>query len=170
MIPLYDDNPTRSVAYVTLGLIAINVLVFFYELSLSQDALRDFVHHYGVIPVRLTSETHPNAYPTLLTSMFLHGSLMHLLGNMLYLWIFGNNIEDACGRGRFLVFYLLTGLAAAAMQIFLHPHSDVPMIGASGAVSGVLGAYLVLHPHARVICLFVWGLVTTLNLPAMAVL
>lgn len=153
MIPLYDDNPTRSPAYVTVAFIALNVLVFFYEISLHPVDLREFVHGYGVIPVRVTSDPTADAYLTVVTSMFLHGGWMHLIGNMLYLWIFGNNVEDACGHGRFIVFYLLAGVAAAATQIFLHPNSTVPMIGASGAVSGVLGAYLMLYPRARVLVL-----------------
>lgn len=171
MIPLYDDNPTRSVAYVTIGLIVLNTLVFLYELSLPPAELRAFIHQYGVTPVRLTAAGTAPIHPSLLTSMFLHGGWMHLLGNMLYLWIFGNNIEDACGRVRFLFFYLLTGLAAAATQIFIHPESDIPMIGASGAVSGVLGGYLLLYPRARVLVLVpIFIFIKFLYVPAIVLL
>jgi len=158
MIPLYDDNPTVRTPYLTVGLIGLCVLIFFWQLSLGPQGFQAAVYSFGFIPgvlfveeVRLHPELAVVPAPlTLFTSMFLHGGIMHLLGNMLYLWVFGNNIEDACGHGRFIVFYLLCGLVAAFAQAVPDPGSQIPMIGASGAISGVLGAYLVLFPHARV--------------------
>jgi membrane associated rhomboid family serine protease len=152
MIPLHDDNPTRRVAFVTVGLIVVNVLVFLYELTLPSTAqINAFFADFALIPATVSQAVTPGAYGTVFTSMFLHGGWMHLIGNMLYLWVFGNNIEDAAGHFRFLVFYLLCGAAAAAAQVAISPHSTVPMVGASGAVSGVLGAYLLLYPRARVL-------------------
>lgn len=157
MIPLRDDNPTRSVAVVTLTLIAANILVFVHEWRLGLDALELFIQRYGLIPALLTHGGGWQDYGTVVSSMFLHGGLLHLAGNMLYLWIFGNNIEEAVGHGRFVLFYLLCGVGAAAAQIAVEPLSTVPMIGASGAVSGVLGAYLLLYPRARVLVLIpIW--------------
>lgn len=177
LIPIKDENPTVGAPVLTVGFIAICVLVFLYQLVLPGRAGEAFVLGYGMIPAVLfgTAELAPgiptvDPWMTVLTSMFLHGGVLHLAGNMVYLWVFGNNIEDAMGHGRFFVFYLLCGIAAALTQAYVEPTSQLPMIGASGAVSGVLGAYLVLHPHARVTTLFWYGLVTTFNLPAMAVL
>lgn len=175
MIPLRDDNPTRSTPFLTVVLIAANVLVYLYEMTLPPDALRAFVMQLGVIPSELTvggggGSDLPFA-ATLFTSMFLHGSLMHLAGNMLYLWIFGNNIEDSAGPVRYLIFYLACGVAAAATQIAASPRSDVPMIGASGAIAGVLGAYAVLFPHARVLTLVpIFIIIRLVYLPAIVVL
>lgn len=157
MIPLHDDNPVRITPYLTIGLILACVLVFFWQLSLGQ-AEAHLVLALGLIPAVLfdlrqlppeLSLVPPVA--TVFTSMFLHGGWMHLIGNMLYLWIFGNNIEEAMGRLRFIVFYLVCGVAAALAQALPDPASTIPMIGASGAISGVLGAYLLLYPHARVL-------------------
>jgi membrane associated rhomboid family serine protease len=153
MIPLHDDNPTRSVAFLTILLIVANVAVFLYQLSLPRAAIEAFFASFALTPAHLTGSATPHAYGTVLTSMFLHGGLMHLLGNMLYLWVFGNNIEDACGHFRFLLFYVLSGVGAAAAQIAVNPDSQIPMVGASGAVSGILGAYLLLYPRARVLVL-----------------
>ncbi|NQU11559.1 rhomboid family intramembrane serine protease [bacterium] len=154
MIPIRDENPTRTTAYFTVGLIVINVLVFLYELALPGPAhLEAFVADFALVPVALTQGPTVADYGTIFTSMFLHGGLAHLLGNMLYLWIFGNNIEDACGHRRFLVFYFACGVAAAAAQVAVNPGSTVPMVGASGAISGVLGAYVLLYPRARVLVL-----------------
>ena len=162
MIPLRDDIPTKSFPFITVLLIAANIAVFFTQLSQGAGG-GEFVHTLGVVPVEITrgidSGTGREVTPelTLFTSMFLHGGFLHLGGNMLFLWIFGNNVEDSTGPVRFLLFYFLAGLAAAATHIALHPDSRVPMIGASGAVSGVLGAYFLLYPRARVLTLIFFG-------------
>ncbi len=160
MLPLRDENPLRGTPYVTYGLIALNVLAFLYELSLGRNVDLLF-QQLGVIPYEFTHFTDigpPTLFPwNLLTSMFLHGGWMHLLGNMLYLWIFGDNVELTFGHLRYLLFYLASGLAAALTQILVNWNSPVPMIGASGAISGVLGAYLVFFPGARILTLVVFG-------------
>lgn len=152
MIPLRDENPTVLLPLVTVTLIAANAAVFLYELSLDPRLLEAFIYRMGMVPASVLESRVPGAggYYTVLSSMFLHGGWMHIIGNMLYLWIFGNNIEDSMGHVRFVFFYLLTGIAAAATHLAFNPTSIVPTIGASGAVSGVLGAYLVLFPHARI--------------------
>jgi membrane associated rhomboid family serine protease len=178
MIPLYDENPTERKPVLTVGLIVACVLVFLWHASLGEREGMRMVYALGLIPAVLLGEaTLPAAAAlvppevTLVTSMFLHGGWMHLIGNMLYLWIFGNNIEDTLGRPRFALFYLGSGLAAAAAQIAVDPASTIPMIGASGAISGVLGAYLVLHPFARVVVLVPLGWFLYLaRLPAFVVL
>jgi membrane associated rhomboid family serine protease len=164
MIPLHDDNPTRLRPIVTIVLIAVCALAFIWQLSLGEQGFELAVRALGVTPATLIGHQHlpPELYlvppaATLISSMFLHGGWMHIVGNMLYLWIFGNNVEDAMGHVRFTVFYLLCGLAAALAQAVLTPASAVPMIGASGAISGVLGAYLLLYPHARVLTLIPLG-------------
>ncbi|MBI4381054.1 MAG: rhomboid family intramembrane serine protease [candidate division NC10 bacterium] len=162
MIPLRDNIPSSRTPIITVGLIVINVLVYLNQLTLPPRAAVRFVYLYGLIPFEITEGQlliqHPvPLYGTILTSMFVHGGLFHLAGNMLYLWIFGDNVEDRLGRFRFLLFYLLSGLAAAAAQILSDPHSQIPMVGASGAISGVLGAYLLLYPHARVVTLVFFG-------------
>jgi membrane associated rhomboid family serine protease len=164
MIPLRDDNPTSITPVVTIGLIAINVLVFFYQVSLGPREEELLVYQYGSIPaVVFGSRQLPSdiqAIPptfSLITSMFLHGGFMHLAGNMLYLWIFGNNIEDAMSHIRYVLFYLVTGIAASLAHAFTNPGSTVPAIGASGAISGVLGAYLLLYPRAQVLVLIPLG-------------
>ena len=146
MIPLRDVIPSRTTPYITVTLIILNALAWFYELALPRDVLPLFLQIYGVVPADFN-------FPSLITSMFLHGSWSHIIGNMLYLWIFGDNIEDRLGHGRFLVFYLLAGVAAAFGQIAMDPYSTLPTIGASGAVAGVMGAYIVLYPHSRVLTL-----------------
>ncbi|HXH11403.1 MAG TPA: rhomboid family intramembrane serine protease [Alphaproteobacteria bacterium] len=154
MIPLRDTIPSSSYPFVTVGLITLNVLAFFYELSLGRE-LELFIFRYGAVPLRFFAadvSIVERLFP-LFTSMFLHGGWVHLLGNMLYLWIFGDNIEDRLGHARFLLFYLLCGLAAALAQIYLNPTSRIPMVGASGAIAGVLGGYLLLFPHSRVLAL-----------------
>lgn len=159
MIPIRDDNPTTITPVVTVGLLAANILVFIYQLSLGGQG-NAFVHVFGAVPAALFGGESLSSVPptlTLLTSMFLHGGVMHVGGNMLYLWIFGNNIEDVMGHGRFVVFYLLCGVAAAYAHAVTDPGSLVPMIGASGAISGVLGAYLLLFPRARVLTLIPFG-------------
>jgi rhomboid family protein len=183
MFPLKDDLPTRSTPFVTVGLIALNVVAFLYQLSLqtggSQEGVRAaeaFVMEFGLVPCRLTGACPtvadlPSPVLTIFTSMFLHGGLFHIAGNMLYLWIFGNNVEDTLGHGRFLCFYLAAGVAAAATQTLAGPGSHVPMIGASGAISGVLGAYILLFPHANVLTLVVFGFFWRLvRIPALIVL
>ncbi|MCZ6878352.1 MAG: rhomboid family intramembrane serine protease [Acidobacteria bacterium] len=164
MIPLRDDNPTTIVPVMTVGLIVLNVLVFFYQISLGPRGGELFVYQFGAIPsVIFGSQTLPSelvAIPasfSIFTSMFLHGGYMHLIGNMLYLWIFGNNIEDAMSHGRFVVFYLLTGVVASMSHFLTDVTSEIPTIGASGAISGVLGAYILLYPRARVLVLIPLG-------------
>ena len=176
MIPLKDNIPTRRLPVVTIGLIVLNVLVYLRTMTLGEKAFVQFLHLYGLIPVELTQGEalvlHPvPLYATVFTSMFVHGGLFHIAGNMLYLWIFGNNVEDSMDRLRFLLFYLLSGLAAAFAQIAVTPHSKIPMVGASGAVSGVLGAYLLLYPHARVATLISFGwFIRLVEVPALFVL
>ncbi|HXU87596.1 MAG TPA: rhomboid family intramembrane serine protease [Methylomirabilota bacterium] len=182
MIPLKDDVPSRSLPIVTIVLIALNVAAYVYQLSLGlavdqsgRAAAEAFVFEFGATPCRLTGTCDrgdfPSPYVTVFTSMFLHGSPLHIAGNMLYLWIFGDNVEDTLGHGRFLLFYLLSGVAAAAGQTITSPTSTVPMIGASGAVSGVLGAYLLLFPYATILTLMIFGFfVRSVHIPAVIVL
>jgi rhomboid family protein len=183
MLPLKDDVPSRTFPLVTVALIALNAGVFLYQASLAMGpepgaahAAQALVAEFGVTPCRLTGrcplvDEFPAPSVTVFTAMFLHGGLFHIAGNMLYLWIFGNNVEDALGHGRFLLFYLLSGVAAAGLQTLVAPQSSIPMIGASGAVSGVLGAYLVLFPYARVLVLLVFGFFARLvYVPAVIVL
>jgi membrane associated rhomboid family serine protease len=167
MIPLHDDNPTERTPAVTIACIAACILVFLYQASLPVGPDSAFVFQYGAIPALLfgqaglpeMSVTIP-AYATLITSMFLHGGWMHLIGNMLYLWVFGNNIEDVMGHVRYVAFYLSCGILAALSHALTDPSSPVPMVGASGAISGVLGAYVLLFPRARVLVMMP-GLGTT---------
>jgi membrane associated rhomboid family serine protease len=148
MLPLYDDQPIKRFPFVTIFLIALNVLVFTgWQLNVGMDKS---VALGGLVPATLLHAPTPEHCERIVTAMFLHGGWLHLVGNMWFLWIFGNNIEDATGSLRFLLFYLLCGIAAAMAHIFFAPHSHTPMIGASGAISGVLGAYLVLHPRAAI--------------------
>jgi rhomboid family protein len=177
MIPLRDDNPVRNRPVVTIAIIVLCTLVFLWQLSLPPNAAQASVYLLGFIPALLFGNATLDGAQwvptpaTLFTSMFLHGSLLHLGGNMLYLWIFGDNIEDRMGRGRFLVFFLLCGVVAALAQGIMDPRSTVPMIGASGAISGVLGAYLLLYPRARVLALLPLPfLFYTVRVPALVVL
>jgi membrane associated rhomboid family serine protease len=158
MIPLRDDRPPRTFAFATVAIVAANAAVFWHELSLGSPSRLDaFFAAFALTPADLTQAPSPDTYRTVLTSMFLHGGWAHILGNMLFLWIFGRNVEDSIGHFKFIVFYLLCGVAAAGTQVALSPDSTVPMIGASGAISGVLGAYLLLFPRARVLVLFpIW--------------
>ncbi len=160
MIPLRDINQTRTFPAVTVALVFFNAVSFVYQLSLgSGPQLTGFFYQYGLVPYALFSFRYWQEVGLVLglapfvTSMFLHGGWMHFLGNMLYLWVFGDNIEDRLGHARFLLFYLICGFLAALLQIAVLPGSRIPMIGASGAISGVLGAYLVLFPGARVLTL-----------------
>ena len=176
MIPLRDINPTERFAVITFILIVLNIAVFVYELTLGPIRGETFLVSFGLIPKRLF---YPEAVingmipatATLFTSMFLHGGWLHLSGNMLYLWIFGNNVEDDTGRVRFIFFYVLCGLFAAFAHAFMDRSSLTPMIGASGAISGVLGAYVLLYPRARVVTLVMFGFyIRTVEVPAMIVL
>src|SRR5918993_4523954 len=146
MIPLRDVIPTRTWPVVTVTLIVLNALVFVHEQTHGRHALELFVREWGLVPVDF-------AWDRVVTSMFLHGGWAHIGGNMLYLWIFGDNVEDRLGHGRYLVFYLLCGVAAALAQTAMVPDSILPMVGASGAIAGVMGAYLVLYPRSRIVTL-----------------
>ena len=146
MIPLRDVIPSRTFPVLTITLIGLNAIGWLYELTLSPRELALFLRDFGVVPAYF-------APPTLISSMFLHGSWSHVLGNMWYLWIFGDNVEDRLGHGRFLIFYLLCGAGAVLGQVAIDPQSTLPVIGASGAIAGVMGAYFVLYPHSRVLTL-----------------
>ncbi len=166
MLPLSDENPTHNFPLLTIGFIAINILVFFQEVVGPADMASVF-NTYGLIPYKLTNAPIQN-YPNFFTSMFLHGGIMHLAGNMLYLWIFGNNIEDVLGKVRFVMFYFLCGIIAALSHVFADVNSQIPMVGASGAISGILGAYLVLFPQAKVKTLVFLGFfITIARIPAL---
>jgi len=171
MIPIRDINPTRRFPMVTVILIVLNVIVFVFELMLPSESMLDsFAYTWGLVPYELM-QLDLWAIMTVFTSMFLHGGFMHLASNMLYLWIFGDNIEFALGSFRFIIFYLLCGIGAALGQVLIDPISTVPMIGASGAISGVLGAYLLLYPRAEVETLVFLGyFVRLIRLPALVVL
>lgn len=170
MFPLYDENPTRITPYITYGLIGINVLVFLHELRLSDGQLDQFLQLYAVIPRQLTR--FPNSeWVTLFTSQFLHGGWWHLGSNMLYLWVFGNNIEDRMGHFKYLIFYLTCGALAALCQWVIGIDSTIPSLGASGAISGILGAYLIRFPQTQVVTLvFLFFFVTTIRLPALVLI
>jgi membrane associated rhomboid family serine protease len=182
MLPLKDDVPSRSFPLFTVLLIAANAAAFLYQLSLEMGATGPaggaataFVMEFGAVPCRLTGLCPTGEFPaplvTVFTSMFLHGGLFHLAGNMLYLWIFGDNVEDTLGHLRFLLLYLLAGMGAAAAQTVMSPASRIPMVGASGAISGVLGAYLFLFPHASVLTLITFGFfIRFVHVPAVIVL
>ncbi len=189
MIPYKDDNPTELTPLVTVGIIALNALAWILVQGMgSTDAVASSVCRYGLIPAELTGGAPVEAlkeraaglhcviatvphWGRVLTSMFMHGGWFHLIGNMWFLWVFGNNIEDSMGHARFVVFYLLCGIIAAAAQTAVDPHSVVPMIGASGAISGVLGGYILLYPRVRVHTLITFGFfVTTVALPAYVML
>jgi membrane associated rhomboid family serine protease len=171
MIPLRDSTRSLSSPLVVYLIIATCVVVFLYTQSLGGAATERFYLTYGAIPAAVTAGAWPAAALGLVTSMFLHGSWLHLGGNMLYLWVFGDNIEDAMGHGRFVVFYLLTGVVAALAHILVQPSSQVPLVGASGAIAGVLGGYLVLYPHARIQSLLILGWFWRVaELPALLVL
>jgi len=178
MIPLHDDNPTRLFPLFTLLLIAACILAYLWQRSLGPQGFNAVVISLGVIPAVLLDKAQLPAElalipaeATVFTSMFLHGGIMHLAGNILYLWIFGNNVEDAMGHLRFLLFYLLCGVAAVAGQTLQNPDSQLPMVGASGAISGVLGAYLLLYPRARVLVLIPLGFfLQVIRMPAGLVL
>ena len=165
MIPLNDDNRGRqSTAWVNYALIAVNVLVFLYELALGNNGLNTFFARWGATPAEITAG---HAWYTLLTCMFLHGGWLHIGGNMLFLWVFGDNVEDVMGHVSYLIFYLLVGVLASLSQIVIDPHSTIVTIGASGAISGVLAAYMVLFPKGRIMSLIFLGIfITRVFLPA----
>ena len=164
MFPLRDVIPSRTTPFVTIALIALNALAWFFEISMSEDQLSDFLRVWGVVPGAFVPLT-------LLSSMFLHGGWWHVIGNMWFLWIFGDNVEDRMGHGRYIVFYLLCGVVASVGQILINSTSMVPTIGASGAIAGVMGAYIVLYPKSRVLTLVTlivfWEVI---ELPAVALL
>ena len=176
MIPLRDENPTRTTPYIVYALIAINVLVYLYN-----GGLGAYTHNplagFELVPAELLTgkdfgaPTPVAPWVTIFTSMFLHANLLHVGGNMLYLWIFGNNIEDVLGHFKFLVFYLIAGVAAALAQVYANPSATIPMVGASGAIAGVLGAYLILFPRARITSVvFLFFFIQVVALPASLVL
>lgn len=173
MIPYKDDNPTYSFPSVTIGIIVLNIIVFFLEAT-SSSGMQRITYQYGAIPENLvTFEKQQPIHPalTIFSSMFMHGGLFHLGGNMLYLWIFGNNIEDKLGHIRFLIFYLFCGIVASYSHALTNVHSTIPMIGASGAVSGILGSYLLLFPRAHVhTLLFLGFFITIVRIPALIVI
>jgi membrane associated rhomboid family serine protease len=164
MIPLRDSQRSNSTPVITIGLIVVNVLAFLYQTSLDRFSLNHVIMEYGVVPSRLQ-------LTSLVTSMFLHGGWMHLIGNMWFLWIYGDNVEDILGHAKYLIFYLACGVAAALAHVALNGDSRVPTIGASGAIAGVMGAYMVKFPRARIITLiFLFVFVTTIEIPAYAIL
>jgi len=173
VIPYKDDNPTTTFPFVTIGIIVLNIVVFLYQIT-SPSGTERLVFAYGAIPHYIISfdkvqPIHPVL--TVFTAMFMHGGIFHLAGNMLYLWIFGNNIEDKLGHVRFIVFYIFCGITAAYAHAITDPQSLIPMVGASGAISGVLGAYMLLFPRALVHTLVFLGFfVTVVKIPALIVI
>ena len=166
MFPLYDTLRSRRFPLVNWMLIILNGLAFYYELKLGEAGLKSFVHTWGLIPLQLISNP-AETWITIFTSMFLHGGWFHILSNMWILVIFGDNIEDRMGGGRYLIFYLLSGIVAALLQAYIFPQSDMPMIGASGAIAGVLGAFLILFPRARIASIVpIFFLFTLVEIPA----
>ncbi|MBI3967100.1 MAG: rhomboid family intramembrane serine protease [Chloroflexi bacterium] len=178
MIPLSDYAGFRKrFPIITVGLVAVNVLVFIYQLSLPQRTLVAFIQSYGAVPYELARGVDvppfgPNPiYVTVFTSMFMHGGWLHIGSNMLYLWVFGDNVEDSMGHPKYFVFYLVCGVAAVAAQTFVDVSSRIPSVGASGAIAGVLGAYIFLHPQARVKVLVILGIfITVTELPSLIVI
>lgn len=164
MIPLRDSQPSHSFPVVTIGIIAVNVLAFLYEVSLDRFSLNAFLMVHGIVPARFE-------FSDVFVSMFLHGGWLHLIGNMWFLWIFGDNVEDILGHGKYALFYLACGAVAALAHVLFNPESRVPTVGASGAIAGVMGAYLVKFPHSRIVTLvpfFVF--LTTVEIPAAIIL
>ena len=164
MIPLKDDNPTSQRPIVTYVIIGICVIFFLMQLGSQSYRTGQLFYSYGLIPSVLMGHNQlPQdlyvipSYLTIFSSMFMHGGFMHLIGNMLYMWIFADNIEDALGKKKFIIFYLMSGIGAAMTQVFIDTSSQVPMVGASGAIGGILGAYLVNHPNAKVLVLIPFG-------------
>ena len=167
MFPLKDDNPTQTKPIVTIALISSCIILFLYQLSINELQNYKFILKYGMVPRDLFYNSNLFEPLTICSSMFLHGGILHLLGNMLFLWIYGNNIEDSMGHTKFFFFYILCGIAAALAQALISPFSNIPMIGASGAVSGILSAYLLLFPRAKVSTLvFIFFFITVIRIPA----
>ena len=174
MVPLRDDNPTQITPYVTYGLVAANILVFLYELTLTPPQLEAFFRTWAVVPRELSASfagdlvmSGPPEWITLLTSQFLHGGFLHVAGNMLFLWIFGNNVEDRLGHIKYLFFYLAAGALAVLTQWYFGSNSSIPSLGASGAIAGVMGAYILRYPQAKVLTLLPLGFfITTVRVPA----
>jgi membrane associated rhomboid family serine protease len=164
MFPLRDTQPSYSKPVVTVLLIVVNILVFLFEFSLDPYSRNAFIAYYGLVPDHFQ-------FSSILTSMFLHGGWLHVLGNMWFLWIFGDNIEDILGHGKYLLFYLLCGVAAGLTHVFFNPFSRVPTVGASGAIAGVMGAYMIKFPHARILSLVTIVIFfTTFEVPAWVML
>jgi len=164
MFPIGDENRgIRSRPYVNYAIIAINIVVFLYQLTLTQPDLERFIRDWGAVPAEIS---HGNNLITLITSMFMHGGWLHIAGNMLFLWVFGDNIEDTMGHVKYLIFYVICGLAAGGLQIAINPDSVSPLIGASGAISGVLAAYLVLFPHGKIRTILMLGIPIMVLVPA----
>lgn len=163
VIPIHDSQRSYSTPLVVVGLILVNALAFLFELSLDTFTRNDFIAAFGLVPERFN-------WMSVFTSMFLHGGWMHLLGNMLFLWVYGDNIEDILGHGKFLLFYLACGAAAALAQYAMAPDSRIPMVGASGAIAGVMGAYMVKFPHSRIVLAGWFIILFTFDLPAYVVL
>ncbi|MBW4644865.1 MAG: rhomboid family intramembrane serine protease [Goleter apudmare HA4340-LM2] len=174
MVPLRDNNPTTITPYVTYGLILVNILIFLYQLSLTPQQLQGLFYNAALVPCQLsnacpTSLESPGIpeWMTLITSQFLHGGFLHLAGNMLFLWVFGNNVEDRLGHVKYLIFYLTCGVLAALAQWFFSQNSTIPALGASGAIAGVLGAYILRFPRAKILTLIPLGFfLTTIRVPA----
>ena len=174
MVPLHDENPTRTTPYVVYGFIILNVLIFLHQQSLSsQEELLSFFDIWAIVPAQLTASFQgelANPSPewfTLISSQFLHGGWVHLGGNMLYLWVFGNNIEDRLGSVKFVIFYLGCGILAGLSQWFIDPASTIPNVGASGAIAGVMGAYIIRFPKAQILTLIpLFFFITTIRIPA----
>jgi membrane associated rhomboid family serine protease len=177
VVPLSDQNPIKITPYVTYTLIALNVLVFFYEITLSPQQLTSLFYNWAVVPKELTASLHfqdglsavkVGELGTLITAQFLHAGFLHVAGNMLYLWIFGNNLEEQLGRIRFVIFYLTCGVLASLAQWYFAPMSGIPSLGASGAIAGVMGAYILRYPKANILTLIPIGLfITTARIPAL---
>lgn len=175
LFPIRDDQPTFRKPYVTVGLIVVNTLIFLYSQTLPVRGFQSFLATYGFTPGIYFGGIHEMVIPgwyylTPFTSMFMHGGWMHLIGNMLFLWIYGNNIEDYFGPVKFLIFYLVAGLAAVGLYTLPNIDSAIPLVGASGAIAGVMGAYLVLHPRAEITCLLFFFFIQFIVLPAKVVL
>ncbi len=171
MIPLHDDNPVKNKSYVRLIILSLCTIVFFLQISSNNNNL--LIYYFGFKPISLFADTSaPSFSPvlTILTSIFMHGGWMHFIGNMLYLWIFADNVEDKMGKTKFFVFYLLAGFFASITQAMADLNSEIPMIGASGSIAGILGAYLYLFPKAKVLVLIPFFIFFTIRIPAFVLL
>ncbi|MFC1475045.1 rhomboid family intramembrane serine protease [Candidatus Zixiibacteriota bacterium] len=175
-IPIRDDAPTIRTPYVTISLIVLNSIIFLFMIMQGARSFTLMTIQYGYIPselmngIELTPQIAASAYLTPFTSMFMHGGFMHLIGNMLVLWIYGNNVEDYFGPVKFVIFYLLSGLAAIGLFTIFGPNSEIPLVGASGAIAGLMGAYMILHPRAKITVLIIFFFIQFVHLPAKIVL